>query len=286
MREATVTLSVLIMAAVLSGCVKQSAYEALQLENQQLQRRIDQANEQTRQAQAELKVQQLHVQQLLEVQTKLQKSQEQLKQAEEEVDSLKEEFEKFRTQRRSAMIGKQYPVLHLDNGKSIKDAVVTALNADEIAIRHDGGFIKLAMIDTNEDLRWEACFDPLEAKKKQRERMLAEARMLDATLAKNRSAPPATPKVKTAATISPAEQLKQMISEQRKQLNAEFDALRAKNEGTLRPTAWNYAAPEASPLLNNFADRRAVLGMSRLEMYRDAINANLRRLRDVTPKAP
>lgn len=284
-RQALVTLWVLTLAGLQSGCVKQSEYEALQQENQQLQMRLDQASEQVRQVQADLATQQARVLQLLDVQTKLQKSQEQLQQALAELDALKAEFETFRTQRRSAMMGRKYPVLQLDDGNSLKDAVLTSVSADEVAIRHDGGFMKIALADTNADLRWEACYDPLEAKKQQRERMLAEARLLDAALAKRRNEPVSAASGPTAQAVSLVQQLTLLISEQRRRLNAEFEVLRAQTPSLSRDNVWNSAAPEASPLLNSVSGSRAVLGISRLQSLRDAINQSLQQLRQLDPKA-
>ena len=284
-RQALVTLGVLTLAGMQSGCVKQGDYEALQKENQQLQMRLDQANAQFRQAQADVATQQTRILQLLEVQTKLQKSQEQLQQTVDELNALKAEFESFRTQRRNAMMGRKYPALHLDDGKSLKDAVLASVSADEVAIRHDGGFIKVALANTNADLRWEACYDPQEAQKQQRERMLAAARLLDASLAQQRSAAVTTAKAPPANTRSPAQQLTALINEQRRQLNAEFESLRAKNPSLFRDNVWNSAAPEASPLLNSVSGSRAVLGISRLHPLRDAINQSLQQLRQLDPKA-
>jgi len=278
-RQVLATLGVLTLAGLLTGCVKQGDYEILQMENQQLQQRIDQASEQLRQTQADLVTQQTRVLQLLEAQTKLQKSNEQLQQTAAELDALKAEFEQFRTQRRNAMQGRKYPTLQLDNGQNLKDAVLTTVNADEVAIRHDGGFIKVALADTNADLRWEACYDPQEAQKKHRDRMLAEARMLDAALAQNRANPVPTTSGQTAQAVNPTQQLQKQMSEQRRQLNAEFTVLRAKNPGALQGDVWNSAAPEASPLLNSVSGSRAVLGISRLQTLRDAINQSLQQLR-------
>lgn len=284
-RQTLVTLGLLTLAGMLPGCVKQGDYDALQQENQQLQQRIDQTSEQLRQAQADLATQQTRVLQLLEAQAKLQKSNEQLQQAAAELESLKAEFEKFRTQRRDAMRGRKYPVLQLDNGQNLKGAVLTAVGADEVSIRHDGGFIKVALADTNADLRWEACYDPQEARKKQHDRMLAEARQLDAALAKNRASPAPAAGSRAAQVVSPAQQMQQLISEQRRQLNAEFEALRAKNPGALQGDIWNSAAPETSPLLNSVSGSRAVLGLSRLQPLRDAINQSLQQLRRIESDA-
>lgn len=271
-----------LIAVLLAGCVKQSDYETLQKENQQLQMRLDQTNEQLRLTQLELSAQQARSQQLLEVQSKLEKSQEQLRQTQAQMEALKVEFDKFRTQRRTAMVGKKYPQLSLEDGKVLRDAQITAITAEEVSFRHDGGFMKVALAKTTDDLRWEACYDPQEEQKAARDRLLAEGRRLEEKLARDRS----TPAPETATSIvNAATVLRQQLAAQRQQLNAEFQALAAKNPGALQGPVWDSTRPEASPLLNSVSGSRAVLGLSRLQSMRDTINATLRQLREVDPAA-
>ena len=270
------------MAVLMAGCVKQSDYEILQKENQQLQMRLDQANEQLRLAQVELSAQQARTVQLLEVQSKFEKSEEQLRQTQAQMEALKAEFDKFRTQRRAAMVGKKYPQLALEDGKVLRDAQITAITAEEVSFRHDGGFMKVALAKTTDDLRWEACYDPQEEQKAARDRLLAEGKRLEEKLARERNAPvTGAPK----PSVNAATLLRQQLAAQRQQLNAEFQTLAAKNPGGLQGPVWDSTRPEASRLLNSVSGSRAVLGLSRLQAMRDAINATLRQLRDVDPAA-
>lgn len=270
---------------LLPGCVKQGDYEILQTENQQLQARIDELNQQLQQKQAELVNTQKQLMQTYETQAELQKTRGLLIEAQAEIEALRSEFAKFRTQRRNAMIGKKYPVLNLANGKVLHEAQITTISAEEVSIRHDSGFLKVAMADTNEDLRWEACFDPQEAKEAARAKLLAEARALE--ISRGKSAPtPAAPGLSIGdASLNAAIVLQSQLSAQRRQLNDAYQALRAKNPAAFRGVEWNPSSPEASPLLNTLSGSRAVLGLSRLQEMRDAIVATLRRLRDVDPAA-
>ncbi len=58
------TTAVLLTLPFLGGCVKKSDYDALQVENQALQARVDQASHQLEQSQADLAVLQAQLQQL------------------------------------------------------------------------------------------------------------------------------------------------------------------------------------------------------------------------------
>ncbi|MDZ4401464.1 hypothetical protein [Prosthecobacter sp.] len=284
--KAVATLLALMLVAILPGCVKQSEYEALQQENQQLQKRLDQATEQARQAQAELSVQQIRVFQLMEVETKLQKTQEQLLQTQDELDAMKAEFEKFRTQRRSAMLGKKYPVLHLDNGKMLREAEITAIVGEELSIKHEDGFLKVALAATSDDLRWEACYDPREARMSARDQLLAEARRIEAGKLRGTTQSRMSATAPSSPTTSVVGTLRQQLVAQRRQLNTDYQALAAKNSSALQGAAvWDSARPEASPLLNSLSGSRAVLGISRLQSQRDAILMTLQQLRSLDPAA-
>lgn len=267
----------------LGGCVKKSDFDTLLKENQQLQTRIDQGNEQLVQTRADLSALQARMQELLGAQSKLQKTQEQLQKSQQELETLRAEFEKFRSQRRSAMVGRKFPILTLDAGRVLKDAEITLIAPDEITFRHTGGVVKVAMAETTDDLRWEACYDPVEAKAKARERMLAQARALDEKLARERSTPLPSSGALPATAASPVEALKQQLASQRNRLNADYQTLAAKNPNVLQGTNWNSAAPEASPLLNSVSGSRAVLGISRLQSQRDAILQTLQQLRSLDP---
>ena len=275
------TAAALLALTLLSSCVKKTEYDALQIENQALQARVDQVSSQLQQTQADLAITQSRLIQFADVQTQLLKTQQQLQQSQDALKALQVEFEKFRSQRRSAMVGKKFPVLSLDSGKVLREAEITAVSAHEIAFRHDGGLVKVAMANTSADLRWEACYDPQEAKEAARNKMLADARLLDSRLAHEKTNPLPTvtaPKPQSASNILLAQ-----LAAQRTQLNADFQALAAKNTALLRSADWNSATPEASPLLNSVSGSRAVLGISRLQSQRDAILQTLQQLRSVAP---
>lgn len=273
------TRTLLTTAALLLqvGCVKKSEYDALQVENQTLQTRVDQANHQLVQSQTELAGLQVQMQHFPVVQTQLQKVQEELKLSQDEFKALKAQFEHFRTQRRSAMVGKKFPTLNLDDGKVLHQAEITAVSADEMSIRHADGVIKVALARTSPALRWEACYDPQEASERARERLLVRARAAGSSVPE--PAPAAVP-VHNAVEV-----LREQLAAQRKALNAEYEALVAKNSSAMNGADWNSSQPEASPLLSTLSGSRAVLGLSRLQSQRSAILATLRQLRELDPAA-
>ena len=94
---------------LLGGCVKKSEYDVLQIENQALQTRVDETNHLLVQSQADLSALQVQMQQFAAVQTQLQKTQQELTQSQDQFKALKSQFDHFRTQRRSAMVGKKFP---------------------------------------------------------------------------------------------------------------------------------------------------------------------------------
>ncbi|MDB6003874.1 MAG: hypothetical protein JWR15_861, partial [Prosthecobacter sp.] len=126
-RSLPVTAAVLLL---LGGCVKKSEYDTLQIENQTLQTRVDETNHLLVQSQADLSALQVQMQQFVAVQAKLEKTQLELTQTQDELKSLKTQFDHFRTQRRSAMVGKKFPMLNLEDGKMLRDAEITAVTAE------------------------------------------------------------------------------------------------------------------------------------------------------------
>ena len=80
--------------------------------------------------------------------------------------------------------------------------------------------------------------------------------------------------------------LNNKLAAQRQQLNAEYQALAARNPTVLKGASWDSARPEASPLLNSVSGSRAVLGLSRLQSLRDAINQTLQQIRSLEPSRP
>lgn len=286
-RHPTRTLSATAAAMLLLvGCVKKSEYDALQIENQALQTRVDQTNHLLVQSQADLSTLQVQMQQFLTVQAQLQKTQQDLTQSQNEFKSLKTQFDQFRTQRRSAMVGKKFPVLNLEEGKVLRDAEITAVSAEHLSIRHADGLVKVALAKTTPDLRWEACYDPQEAKEKSRENLLVNAQEMQARRVREQAGPPQTP---APAAAMPARNvvavLRTQLASQRQALNREYQALAAKNPSALRGAEWDSSQPEASPLLNTLSGSRAVLGISRLQSLRSAIQATLQQLRELDPAA-
>jgi len=282
-RNLPVTAAVLLL---LGGCVKKSEYDALQIENQSLQTRVDESNHLLVQSQADLSALQVQMQQFASVQAQLEKTQLELTRSQDEFKALKTQFDKFRTQRRSAMVGKKFPLLNLEDGKVLREAEITAASADELSIRHADGFIKVALAKTTPDLRWEACYDPLEAKEKSRERMLAKAREMEVRLARQQMGGGSTSAMSAAMpTYNVVDLLRSQLATQRQSLNAEYQAFAAKNPAALRGAAWDSSQPEASPLLNSLSGSRAVLGMSRMQFLRSSILATLQQLRELDPAA-
>jgi hypothetical protein len=279
-----------VLLTLLSGCVKKSEYDALQIENQTLQTRVDETNHLLVQSQADSTALRVQMQQFAAVQARLQKTEEDLKQSQDEYKALKTQFDHFRTQRRSAMVGKKFPVLNLDDGKVLRNAEITAVSAEDLSIRHAEGVTKVAMARTTPDLRWEACYDPMEAREKSRENVLAKAREFETKTAPEKVGPAvASAPVPGITPVSPArsvvDMLRTQLATQRQQLNTEYQALAAKNPAGLRGAEWDSTRPEASPLLNSLSASRAVLGISRLQVQRNAILATLQQLRDLDPAA-
>jgi hypothetical protein len=276
------------MLWLLCGCVKKSEYDALQVENQTLQTRVDEANHLLVQSQSDLSVLHIQMQQFVTVQAQLHETQQELKQSQSELQVLKTQFNHFRTQRRSAMVGKKLPLLSLDDGKVLQGVEITAVGAEEISLQHSGGIIKVVLAKTTPDLRWEACYDPLEAKEKAGGSMPGVGHGPETRLARQQDTPPPTP-VPTPAATAPTRHgvdlLRTRLASQRQQLNTDYQALAAKNPVALRGVAWDSSTPEANPLLNSLSGSRAVLGIGRLQTQRDTIRTTLRQLRDLDPAA-
>lgn len=274
------------MLLLLGGCVKKTEYDALQIENQTLQTRVDETNHLLEQSQADLSALQAQMLQFTAVQTTLKKTQMELSQSQEELKALKAQFDRFRTQRRSAMVGRKFPVLNLDDGKVLREAEIMAVSAEDISLRHADGLIRVAFAKTTPDLRWEACYDPMEAAEKAREKMQLQARETELRLAREQASPSQTPSSEaTTPARNVVDILRSQLAAQRQALNADYYALAAKNPGAMRGVVWNSSQPEASPLLNTLSGSRAVLGISRLQAQRDAILLTLQQLRQLDPSA-
>ncbi|MDI1312988.1 hypothetical protein [Prosthecobacter sp.] len=287
-KHPTRTLSATAAALLLlGGCVKKSEYDALQIENQSLQTSVDQTNHLLVQSQADLSTLQVQMQQFLTVQAQLQKNHLALTRSQEEFNALKTQFDQFRTQRRSAMVGKKFPVLNLDEGRVLRDAEITAVSAEHLSIRHADGLVKVALAKTTPALRWEACYGPTEAREKSGENLLVKTREMQARRVREQASPPLKNPVPAAAMSARnvVEVLRTQLASQRQSLNIEYQALAAKKPFALRGVEWDSAHPEASPLLNTLSGSRAVLGISRLQSQRSAILGTLQQLRELDPAA-
>lgn len=268
-----------------ASCIKQADYDLVVKQNQELESQVQAAQQQVQQEQATTKAVQARIMQLINIQSTLQKRDQELQDTRNELEALKAEFDKFRTERRGAMIGKKYPHLSLDNGKLLTNAEVVSVSPTQLSIRHDGGIIKMEMADSNSQLRWEACYDPDEAKRLERAGFLADAERIDAQLERDRLKPQSTAPKKTQKRSMTAEtEMRATITAQRAQLNREFEVLKSKNPSALKNIAWHSDRPEASPLFANFGSMPIIMGMSRLESLRNAINSNLIALQDLSSK--
>lgn len=276
----TLLLLPILGLPLLSSCVKQSDYDMLANEKAELESQLGKQSAELQQANTQAQAQRARLLQLMNVEGTLQKRDAELQQTREELEAIRAEYEKFRTQRRNAMLGKKMPYFHLDSGKMLKDVEVVAIDPNSVSFRHEGGLIKVAMSDTNEDFRWEVCFDKSQAEQQERARFLSDARRLDIALTEARRKPVVhkTEPTNNSRLISGAQQLRNLITAQRAELNRAYEALRASNP-TLKGDSWNSGTPESSPLINSFDHRRAVMGLNRLEVLRDTINDNLARLR-------
>lgn len=260
-----------------ASCIKQADYDLVVKQNQELESQVQSAQQQLQQEQATTKAVQARIMQLINIQSTLQKRDQELQEARSELEALRAEFDKFRTERRGAMIGKKYPHLSLDNGKLLTNAEVVSVTPTQFSIRHDGGIVKLTMEESSAKLRWEACYDPDEAKRLQRASFLADADRIEAQMERDRLNPVKKEEPKRVHTgPSAAErELRASISAQRAQLNLEFQALKSKNASAMKNVSWPSDRPETSPLFSNFGSRPIIMGMSRLESLRDGINNNL-----------
>lgn len=273
----TISRLALGIPLLFASCIKQADYDLVVKQNQELESQVQAAKQQVEQEQATTKAAQARVLQLINIQSTLQKRDQELQDTRSELEALRAEFDKFRTDRRGAMIGKKYPHLSLDSGKLLTNAELVSVDSTQFSIRHDGGMIKLAIADSNAQLRWEACYDPEEAKRLERASFLADAERINAQLERDRRKPAAKPEIKQVRTgPSPAElELRATITAQRAQLNRELEALKFKNASAMKNVSWQSDKPEASSLFSSFGSRPIIMGMSRVDALRDSINSNL-----------
>jgi predicted RNase H-like nuclease (RuvC/YqgF family) len=269
-----------------AGCVPRSDYEALQHENQELQKSVDSLNIQTRQLHAQLQVAQQQQAVVSDLQKRLEDAKRETAQKEEEMRQLQERWEKFKGDRRKAMVGKQFGEVAIGDGRTLKNAQITGIVDEQVTIRHETGIVKVALAQSGEELRWLACFDEQDAADSLRRIRLKQANALGQQLSASK---PATPAVRASTGRLPtaaeeAEVLRRTINMQRQAMNAAYQRLSASNPSAMRGTDWNSTRPEDSGLINVFAQRRAVLGLGELDSLAAAIKANLRKLRDYEPR--
>lgn len=259
-----------------AGCVPRSDYEALQQENQELQKSVDSLNVQTRQLQAQLvqAVQQQAV--VAELQQRLEEAKRQAAEKEEELRQLQERWEKFKGDRRKALVGKEFGEVAIGDGRVLKNAQITGIVDEQVSIRHENGLVKVPLAQGGEEIRWLACFDEQDAVESLRRARLSQARALGQ---QSGTARPAAAQMPNASAEAAA--VRQTITAQRQALNAAHQRLIARNPSALRGADWNSARPEDSGLINVFAQRRAVLGLGELDSLAAAIKANLRKLHDL-----
>lgn len=272
-----------------TGCVPTSDYEALQKENRELQKSLDTLHVQMRQLQAQLVLSQQQQAQALEIQKQLEQAKQELHARQEEMRQLQERWEKYKGERRKALVGRQFSEIALDDGRLLKNAEITGIADGQLAIRHESGITKVTLAQSGEELRWLACFDEQEAADSTRMALLSKAKMIEKQLAANRSQPPAPETATSKRLQSSAEEaaaLRRIIESQRLVLNQGYQRLSAENPAALRGSNWNSARPEDSGLINVFAERRAVIGLSELDNLASAIKANLRKLRDLETVSP
>jgi len=274
----------MLCALLVASCVKKSDYEALQKENQELQKLVDQTSLQLKQTQAQLFATQQQLLKIAELETRVKEMEKLLEIKRQELEALKATYNKFKAERRSALVGKKYPQLALDGGRVLQSALVTAFKGDELSIQHETGFIKVSLSKSSDELRWQACYDPNEMNTA-RAQMLADARQLEAKLALERGMKPSVPQFGSGSSIrntaSPVQEVKAQIAALRQALNNAHSALVAQNPSAMRGASWNSSEPENSGLINVFAERRAILGISQLDSFAAAIKMQLAKLRDL-----
>jgi soluble cytochrome b562 len=263
--------------------VPRSDYEALQQENRELQKSVDSLQVQTRQLQVQLTLAQQQQQAVAELQKRLEDAKREVAETEEEMRQLQERWEKFKGDRRKAMVGRQFGEVAIGDGRVLKNAQITSIVDEQVTIRHEDGLVKVPLAQGGEEIRWLACFDEHDAADSLRRARLSQAKALGQQLSASRPAgrdsTDSTGRMPDSAAEAAA--LRRTISAQRQALNAAYQRLSARNPSAMRGTDWNSSRPEDSGLINVFAQRRAVLGLGELDSLAAAIKVNLRKLHDL-----
>lgn len=266
-----------------AGCVPRSDYEALQKENQELQKSVDSLQVQTRQLHAQLTQAQLQQAEVAELQKRLEDAKKEVADKEEEMRQMQERWEKFKGDRRKAMVGRQFGEVAIGDGRVLKNAQITGIADEQATIRHEDGLVKVPLAQAGEEIRWLACFDERDAAESLRRARLGQAKALGQQLNASRPASgDSTGRLPSSSQEAAA--LRQIITTQRQALNAAFQRLSAQNPAAMRGVDWNSSRPEDSGLINVFAQRRAILGLGELDSLAAAIKANLRKLHDLEPR--
>jgi len=95
---------------------------------------------------------------------KLKNSATQEKELQQELDALKKEYEAFKFQRRTGMIGKKFPSLLLADVTELKNIEVRTVNAAMLTVMHESGVRRIRLADVNNlEVKWEAVWTPAEA---------------------------------------------------------------------------------------------------------------------------
>lgn len=264
-----------------AGCVKREDYDRVLAEKKALQTQLDQRAEQLRLISTQYLAAQQTLGQIPELQARLKAAQEQVEQKQKEIDDVNARWDQFRQERRKAMLGREYPELRLDEGRVLKHVIITGIQDDELALRHDEGVMKVQLAKSNDELRWQSCYDPSESAESKRKAMLARTKLLEQRLAEDAKRGTASVKSTTSTKTKEVQLMRDVIRNQRKALNDAYFRLRKEHPDALRGADWNSARPEDSGLINVFAKRRAVIGINELDSLATAIKANLRKLSDL-----
>lgn len=270
------------------SCVKRTDYEELARRMDEQKRETQLAKEATEKATK--RVEEIG-EQLQQSQAETQKVLQDLEAQKKKLEVLKVEYESFKTQRRAAMVGKKYPELTLANGKKLLDAVIKEFSLSMVTFTHSGGIAKVSMRDLGEDIRWDACWNPQEGSEAEDE-MEAEIARIDELrragmkeeAAKSRVARLEGLRRRATESQNLLAQLNVRVEKLRHEMNNVyanmFRSTSSSSGSSIRTPAsdWNYAAPEASPMMTDFRKRPVVMGFSELETKRDEIIATLRKI--------
>jgi hypothetical protein len=250
---------------------------------------VDTLHVQLRQLQAQLLLARQQQAQTVELQGLLEQAKREVAEKEEEMRQLQERWEKFKGDKRKALVGRQFSEIALGDGRTLKKVEITGMVDEQLAIRHEGGFLKVPLAEAGEEIRWLACFDEQESAENLRLARLSKAKALGTQLEATRKLPPglsSSSSGKISSSVEQAQALRRAIEAQRTALNQAFNRLKRKNPTALRTASWNSNRPEESGLINVFAERRAVIGLGELDSLAASIKAGLRKLHDLETVSP